>query len=333
MNPKNIIISRTDSIGDVVLTLPMCGILKQRFPGIRIYFLGRGYTQAIIESCIHVDEYMNWDKLKEQSPGAQIEAIRKTNSEVIIHVFPRKEVLWLAKRAQIPMRIATGRRLQTISKCNKLVFFSRKGSDLHEAQLNLKLLKPLGIESDFTLSELVNFYGFEKKDPTTEKNIALFLEAFSKEKQRIIFHPLSKGSAAEWSLQNFKELATLLKPEEYDVFITGTKEEGEKIKTTCAFDGQNVHDVTGKFTLQELIAFIRSCDALIAASTGPAHLAAASGIVSISLFTPKRPMHAGRWAPLGKNARVIIAEKHPQKGTGLSISPDAVLQDLTSALA
>ncbi len=333
MNPKSVIISRTDSIGDVVLTLPMCGILKQRFPGIRIYFIGRGYTRAIIESCIHVDEYMNWDKLKEQSPGAQIEAFRKTNAEVILHVFPRKEVLWLAKRAQIPVRIATGRRLQTISKCNKLVFFSRKGSDLHEAQLNLKLLKPLGIESDFTLSELVNFYGFEKHDATAEKNISKFLKSFSKEKKRIIFHPLSKGSAAEWNLQNFKELATHLKPEQYDVFITGTKEEGEMIKSTCALDAQNVHDVTGKFTLQELIAFIRSCDALIAASTGPAHIAAASGIVSIALFTPKRPMHAGRWAPLGKKARVIVAEKHPQNGTGLSISPDAVLQDLTSALA
>ncbi len=333
MIPKSIIISRTDSIGDVVLTLPMCGILKQQFPDCRIYFLGRGYTQAIIESCVHVDEYMNWDQLKEQSPGAQIDALQRTEADVIIHVFPRKEVLWLAKRAQIPVRIATGRRLQTISKCNKLVFFSRKGSDLHEAQLNLKLLKPLGIEAEYSLSDLVNYYGFNRRDEAAEKSVEQFLKNYPEERKRIIFHPLSKGSAAEWSLENFKALAKLLTPERYEVFITGTKEEGEKIKSICALGGTNVHDVTGKFTLQELIAFIGHCDALIAASTGPAHIAAASGIVSLALFTPKRPMHAGRWAPLGKKVRVIIADRHPLKGSGLMISPDEVLQDLVSALA
>ncbi|RYG01290.1 MAG: glycosyl transferase family 9, partial [Chitinophagaceae bacterium] len=44
MIPENIIISRTDSIGDVVLTLPMAKIIKQQFPDCRIAFLGKEYT-------------------------------------------------------------------------------------------------------------------------------------------------------------------------------------------------------------------------------------------------------------------------------------------------
>ena len=35
---KNIIISRTDNIGDVVLTLPLAGILKENFPKAKVYF-------------------------------------------------------------------------------------------------------------------------------------------------------------------------------------------------------------------------------------------------------------------------------------------------------
>ena len=35
-----IILSRTDSIGDVVLTLPMAAALKQSFPGCTVVFLG-----------------------------------------------------------------------------------------------------------------------------------------------------------------------------------------------------------------------------------------------------------------------------------------------------
>ena len=40
---NSILISRADSIGDVVLTLPMAGVLKQILPGVKIIFLGKNY--------------------------------------------------------------------------------------------------------------------------------------------------------------------------------------------------------------------------------------------------------------------------------------------------
>lgn len=332
MNPKGIIISRTDSIGDVILTLPMCGILKKNFPDCPIYFLARAYTKAIVQACEHIDEYINWDELKEQSPGAQIEVFRDTGASVFIHVFPRKEILWLAKRAGIEVRIATGRRLQTISKCNKLVFFSRRGSQLHEAQLNLKLLKPLGIETEYPLSELIPYYGFHPKNHEAETKIRKYLGQFDSKKKKVILHPLSKGSAAEWSLENYRELIGLISSSKYEIFITGTKEEGEKIMSMCSLTGDNVHDVTGNFSLEELIIFIQNSDALIAASTGPLHIASACGILAIGLYSPKRPIHPGRWAPLGKNAKFVVADKHPDKGSKLAISPVEVLKVLSSFL-
>ncbi|NLF41723.1 MAG: glycosyltransferase family 9 protein, partial [Bacteroidales bacterium] len=49
--PKgNLIISRTDAIGDVILTLPLASYLKSLEPGRKIIFLGRNYTKAIIEA-------------------------------------------------------------------------------------------------------------------------------------------------------------------------------------------------------------------------------------------------------------------------------------------
>ena len=62
-NFQKIIISRTDAIGDVILTLPMCGLIKKYYPNVKIIFLGRSYTQAIIEHCEHVDEFINADTL------------------------------------------------------------------------------------------------------------------------------------------------------------------------------------------------------------------------------------------------------------------------------
>lgn len=332
LNPKSIIISRTDSIGDVVLTLPMCGIIKEKFPGCRIYFLSKAYTKSIVESCVHVDEYLDWDDMQKQSPGAQIAILQQTKAEVIIHVFPRKEVLWLAKRARIPMRIATGRRLNTISKCNRLVFFSRKSSPLHESQLNLKLLKPLGIETEYALNDLIGYYGFSRVDEKARQKVSEDLAAFDPKKKKIILHPLSKGSASDWSIDYYHSLATLLAPDKFDVFITGTQEEGDKIRLAWKPDGKHMHDMTGRYTLAELIAFIRQCDGLVAASTGPLHIASACGIHAFGLYSPKRPIHPGRWSPVGKNAHVIVAEKHPAKGQKLAISPDEVYAVISSFL-
>ena len=64
-SPKRIVISRTDSIGDVILTLPLAGILKKKFPDSKIIFLGNSYTEAIVRVSVYVDEFINWDELKD----------------------------------------------------------------------------------------------------------------------------------------------------------------------------------------------------------------------------------------------------------------------------
>ena len=63
MKSKKILISRTDSIGDVVLTLPLAGYLKQNYPGVKLGFLGRNYTQPIVKLATGVDEFFSWDEV------------------------------------------------------------------------------------------------------------------------------------------------------------------------------------------------------------------------------------------------------------------------------
>ena len=317
---KHIIISRTDSIGDVMLTLPICGVLKKYFPEIKITFLGRSYTEAIIKSCSHVDQFINWDSLSKESLEKQIEQFQSIGADTIIHVFPDKEVVTLAKKAGIPYRIATGRRWHTLMNCNHPVYFSRKNSDLHESQLNIKLLQPLGITDIPALAEMPALYGFHANGVVPEK----LLSILNNGKKNIILHPLSKGSAVNWSMSKFQELATLLDENKFNVFVSGTQAEGEKIRTLFSFEKGNVHDITGMLNLNEFIAFISRCDGLVAASTGPLHIAAALGIQAIGLYSPKRPIHPGRWAPIGKKAKFIVAPNHPEQGE-LEISAEEIL--------
>ena len=62
-------------------------------------------------------------------------------------------------------------------------------------------------------------------------------------------------------------------------------------------------------TLKELIGFISKADGLVASSTGPLHIAAATGIHAIGLYPPVKPINAKRWGPVGINARSIEADK------------------------
>jgi ADP-heptose:LPS heptosyltransferase len=44
---QRIIISRTDKIGDVILTLPLVGFLKENYPNSEIIFIGNTHSEPI----------------------------------------------------------------------------------------------------------------------------------------------------------------------------------------------------------------------------------------------------------------------------------------------
>ncbi len=305
MKTQRIIISRTDSIGDVMLTLPLAGILKKYFPDIYILFLGSAYTKDIVECCEYIDEFIDWTLLNKLSENEAIIELKKYNTDTIIHVFPRKEIAILAKKANIKNRIGTTNRTFHWFNCNQLVKLSRKNSNLHESQLNTKLLNPLGIDKDFNLSEIASYYGFSKINALPEK----FNLLINKEKFNLILHPKSKGSAREWGLENFARLIEILPTDKYKIFITGTEAEATLMQSEILDKYKNITNLTGKLTLSEFIAFIAVADGLIAASTGPLHIAAALGKHAIGIYPPIKPMYPIRWKPVGENAHYFVKEK------------------------
>lgn len=301
---KHICISRTDSIGDVMFTLPMTGILKKKIPGVRISFIGRFYTRAVIQACTYVDQFIDLDALIQLPVEEQILTLKKLSLDVVLHVFPNKHFAKICKAAAIPIRIGTSHRWYHWWTCNYWVHFSRKNSNLHEAQLNLKLLKPLHINFNPACSEISNFYGMENIEVLHPS----FQQILHSDKIKIILHPKSKGSAREWGEENFGKLIQLLSPEKYQIFISGTATEGELLRDWMQ-PIPHVIDITGQLSLAQFIAFIKQIDVLIAASTGPLHIAAALGKKAIGLYAPMIPIHPGRWAPLGPQAKALVIQK------------------------
>ena len=332
---NTIIISRTDNIGDVVLTLPLAGILKKKFPNVKIIFLGKGYTQPLIEASTNIDKFENWDEIKKTNRNEKENIFKSWKADAIIHVYPDKEIAMIAKGAKIALRIGTSHRFYHWFTCNKRLHFSRKNSDLHETLLNIKLLEPFGIKDIYGLKNISSFYGLNKLQPL-DKSFASMLD---KTKVNLIFHPRSKGSAREWGVENFLKLTKLLPENKFKIFITGTNDDKLQLGFFLKATPNHVTDLTEKLSLSQLISFIHAADGVVACSTGPLHIAAALGTTTIGIYAPMRPIFPQRWAPVGIKAHYMVLEKKcnackKQNGCRciMDISPENVAQKINELL-
>ncbi len=299
--PANIILSRNDGIGDMVLMLPMAGVLKEKFPETKIAVLGKKYTKALVDACVHVDEFID-----EEDYFAKEILIGGLKPQAIIHVRTNKQVAVRAKALKIPLRIGTTSRLYHWFTCNKLMALRRKTSALHEAQLNIKLLAPLGINNKYSVGELQTFFGLKNVEPLEQQ----YQGIIEKNKFNIVVHPKSQGSSREWPIEHFIALINMLDGDKFNIILSGV--EKEKPFVQQLIDGLNkpVINLAGNMPLNQFIPFLKNCDGIVANATGPLHLGAALGVHAFGIYPPIKPIHPGRWAPLGSKVQVFVLDKN-----------------------
>ncbi|MBE9583925.1 glycosyltransferase family 9 protein [Mucilaginibacter sp. JRF] len=293
----------------------MCGYIKSAYPDVKISFLGRTYTRPVIEACQSVDQFINYDELLKLPAKQQAAKLKALNIDCAIHVYPNKQVARLIKAAGIATRIGTTNRVFHWFTCNKLVKLSRKKSDLHEAQLNMVLLKPLGLPVP-PLADVHKYYNFEPTQALPDDVMAML----ATNKFNLILHPKSHGSGVEWPLDKFEELINLLPADKFNIFISGSEKEKALLADWIKILPAHVTDVTGKMNLYQFVSFIHHADGMLASGTGPLHIAAASGINTLGLFPCVRPIYPGRWAPLGERAGYLESDSENLN----SITPQAV---------
>jgi ADP-heptose:LPS heptosyltransferase len=303
-----VLICRTDNIGDVVLTLPLAGYLKQIMPGVRIDFLVRAYAAPVVRQCRFVDRVL---ALEEQDDARRLFA--EGRYDTVIFAFPNRRLVLAARRAGVANRVGTSHRLFHWIACNRLAHFSRVRSPLHEAQLNFELLRPLGIKHIPSLDEIPALYGLAA--PRLAQVEALrALSPFN-----LILHPKSNGNGREWPLQRYLELALLLEGQGgISLWITGSAAEGELLARAAPelLALPHVRNLCGKFDLAGLTALIGAADGLVASGTGPLHIAAGLGQNAHGLFPPIKPIDPARWGALGAHATSLCAPARCASCTG-----------------
>jgi heptosyltransferase-3 len=306
VHPQRLILSRIDNIGDVVLTLPMAGLIKQHYPQCEIIFLARNYVKPVVDACPSVDQFLAWDDLDNLPQAQQVAALQVQAADTFIHVFPKKNLAPLVKAAGTPHRIGVLRSYH-LWRCNHIVNFSRKRSRLHEGQLNLKLLRPLGIavqddRQAFArlLQQSLNTHGL----PALPVEIQQQLSA---DKFNLLVQPCTNGNTCELPIARLAAILQQLPAERFQILINATHAEGERLKNTLFAQCPNLINLSGKLSLAELMQLIYQCDALLSNGTGPLHLASALNKPIIGLYPNSKTNGPQRWGPLSEHSQALVA--------------------------
>jgi len=306
IQPKNILIVRTDRIGDIILSLPVASIIKKHFPDCKVTFLLKEYTKSLVENHPNVDNII---LIKEEGNkillGKNIKEISRYNFDSAIIVSPKFITSLIIFLSGIKIRIGTGYRWYSFL-FNRKVFEHRKYAVKHELEFNIDLLSIFGIKeeikpnsAEFNLKPSIESIKYVEK--------ILSSNGISSHKPIIIVHPGSGGSAIDLPLYKFKELVKLFYEKlNASIIITGRESEKgicEELKLN-----ENIKNFAGNFNLSQLVALINKSSIFISNSTGPIHIAAALGKYIIGFYPKILSCSPQRWGPYTNKRNIFVPE-------------------------
>ena len=148
----------------------------------------------------------------------------------------------------------------------------------------------------------------------------------------VVLHPGASVPARAWPEHRWTELARLLSERGRRVVVTGgPAERALTARVAAAYGSGDVVDLGGRTPLGELAGVLRAASVVVAANTGPAHLAAAVGTPVASLFAPTVPFE--RWRPWGVPVVVLGRGDAPCRDTRVTACPFPGHPCLTSVTA
>ncbi len=316
--PESVLFIRRDNIGDLVCTTPAIRAVRLRYPEARIAALVNSYNADIVRNNPDIDELFVYEKEKHREKGKGVLRVFLANLGVLRKIRSRRFDAAIACSYSYSPRLArlarlTGARLRIgyapeQGNGSYNVPVQGPSEPTHEVIAMMRLLKPLGVETDPTPRLFIR-----PDEPEVEKARGRLLAAG---RRTALFHISSRRPENRWPLEYFKELADMI--EKGGAFKTAlTWSPGEKTNPLHPGDDEDAARLALTMKerplmykterLPELIAALSLADVAVCLDGGAMHIAAGLGrpVVAIWGSTDER-----RWAPWA-SPHVIL-----KKGSG-----------------
>lgn len=185
----NIIVSRTDKIGDLVLSIPSFYMIKKMYPQSKLTVLVRNYNYDVVKNLSYVDEVIRIDDYKQIFLE---DKIKKINADIFVALYSDKVVAKLARISKAKWRVGPFSKLNSFFSYSKGLWQKRSKSIKNEAEYNLDLVRSIDsdlYDKNFEINTKI-VYGEEHET---------FIKEWLKENDNInkfiLIHPFSGGSA------------------------------------------------------------------------------------------------------------------------------------------
>jgi heptosyltransferase I len=326
----NIAIVKLSSLGDVIHALPVAHALRGAFPDGRLTWVVEVRESAILRNHPDLDAVVpvdtrRWRRML-RSPRSVIPVVREVwrlrarlrsdRFDVVLDLqgLLKSGLLSAATRAPLRIGFVPARCREPISALFTNHRVRPPATARHVVEQYAALLGPLGVRGDAPTFHI-------RPHAAAEATMDEFFSAWGlKPRDRIV--ALNPGAARvekRWPVPHFRALADRLSAEAgARVLVLWGPNELPAARAIQA--GLAARALLAPPTdLHELTALLRRCSLVVAADTGPLHLAAALGTAAIGLYGPTLAERNGPYGPSGR------AIQSPD-GTMDAITPEAVFQ-------
>lgn len=308
--PQRILITRTDRIGDVVLSTPVIKALRDNFPSSYIAMMVSPFTQELIRGNPYLDEVIIYDKDREHRSVLNSLKFafylrrKKFDLAIILHSTNRVNII--VYLAGINNRVGYSRRMGFL--LTKDLPYSKYRGEKHEVEYNLDLLRAMGIE-------VKGASLFIPEDSQSEAWADDMLEScgIKKEDRFIIVHPSASCLSRMWPIEKFAEVIKFL-IEKYNtriIIVSGVNDINLAHKLSGLINPAPVSEgygmkypvinLAGRTNLMQLASIFRRATLMISNDSGPVHIAVGCGLSVVVLFGRSQPgISPLRWGPRGK---------------------------------
>lgn len=275
-NIQSIVIFSNTALGDTLMRTPAIVATREAFPNAKIALFIAKNIYPLFKDYEFVDDFILYDK------GY------KGFLKNIFQIRTLKPDLILMYHSNGPQDIPTA----ILSGAKYILKTPRNGK--HESLLSTKLSRDMAAHFIPLSLKTLEYITLKENSNITMKLPSKYHDFIAKkalgEGLRIGFQMRTSKPQREWGVENFAKLTQEILGHftNAEIFLSGTNQEKiycEKIYSLLPSNLHNkVHNVCGKYKIDELPFFLKSLDCLITGDTGPMHLAGALKIPSIALF-------------------------------------------------
>ncbi|MCX7877701.1 MAG: glycosyltransferase family 9 protein [Ignavibacteria bacterium] len=300
----------------------MAAVLKKSFPDAEVHYLVNEKVYELISEYSDPNIYKVYP-IQKVTVNTVRTICRNNNYDLAVVVYPTFEIALGVFLGNVKYRLGTAYRWYSFL-FNIRHYEHRKYSVKHEAMYNLSLLESIGCR----IENLPDVH-FNIRKESFINLISRYRHKIKEGEKYIIIHVPTKGSAEVWSYENFIKLIEMIISDEsldFKIVLSGSSDDIPKLSIIMKSLGcsKKVVSITD-MTLKEFALLISGAEVLISNSTGPIHIAAATGTYVIGLYPHIKTQSPVRWEPLTDKKKIFISDhKYDNSDIMNSITPENV---------